>query len=266
MSDQPPPDPPDDAATTDPGPPEASEDDLAVAREERSRRLRWVSRILAAVVALGLLVPSARGIIEELRYRDDSAAVVDTLEGERTGAELADTVLLVRTQGCRPGTGGSGSAFVVETPRGPRLVTNRHVVERTRQIGVASLDGATTWRVTGAAVSDVADVAVLEVEGEDLPPALQLTDEPVGGGQRVRLVGFPAARPFTTAGEVAEADGGRLLLDLEVDPGASGSPVVTPDGRVAGQVFAVTDDDLGVATPAAQLSAALEDLRPASGC
>lgn len=258
------PSPGDGPGAADEGP--APEDDLALAREQRSRRLRRVGRVVAAVVALGLLVPSARGVIEELRYRSDTAAVVDTLEGERGGADLADTVLLVRTLGCRPGTRGSGSAFVVETRQGPRLLTNRHVVDEARHVGVASLDGSTTWTVTGVAVSAAADVAVLEVEGEGLPPALTLAGEPVAAGDRVRLIGFPAARPFTTAGEVAAASRARLLLELEVDRGASGSPVVSESGRVVGQVHSVTADGLGVATPARRLPAALDDLRPASGC
>jgi S1-C subfamily serine protease len=247
-------------------PPEPS-DDLEAFRAQRSRRTRRRTRWLAAVLAVALLVPAGRWAIDEITFRLSGAAVVETLEGERSGADLADTVLLVRAAGCRPQSSGSGSAFVLSTPDGPRLVTNRHVVEDTRRVGVTSLDASLTLEVTDIQVSEVADVAVLHVEDEDrLPPPLALADEAPAAGDRVRLIGFPAARPFTTAGKVAEVAPGRLLLDLRVDRGASGSPVVAADGRVVGQVHAVTRDGQGVATPADRLPGALEHLRPLVPC
>ena len=243
------------------------EDDLEAFRAQRSRRTRRRTRWLAALLAVALVIPTGRWAIDELRFRLSGASVVETLEGERSGAELADTVLLVRAAGCAGGTTSSGSAFVLATPEGPRLVTNRHVVEDTRRVGVRSLDGDLNLEVTDIEVSRVADVAVLHVDDDAvLPPALALSTGSVNPGDEVRLVGFPAARPFTTSGEVAEVGPGRLLLDLQVDRGASGSPVVAEDGRVVGQVFAVTRDGLGVATPAGSLPGALEQLEPPRGC
>lgn len=245
----------------------AADDDLEALRMQRSRHTRRRTRWLAALLALALLLPTGRWAIDEIRFRMSGAAVVETLEGERSGAALADTVLLVRAAACRPQASSSGSAFVLSTPDGPRLVTNRHVVEDTRRVGVTSLDASLTLEVTDVEVSDVADVAVLHVADEErLPPALALAGEPAAPGERVRLIGFPAARPFTTAGEVAEVGGGRLLLDLEVDRGASGSPVVTEDGRVVGQVHSVTGEGQGVATPADRLPGALGHLRPLEPC
>jgi S1-C subfamily serine protease len=256
-----------DAESDGPSPGPEEHDDLEELARRRKRRLLPLFRLLAAVVAAAMLLPAGIWLVDELEFRRASDAVVETLEGVLSGSDVADTVLLVRSVGCVPGTSSSGSAFVVETDEGPRLVTNRHVVDDARQVGLRTLDGASSLRVVGVRVSDEADVAVLEVaEPAALPPPLAVRTALPDPGTEVRLVGFPAARPLTTAGTVARSSPGRLELDLQVDPGASGSPVVDDDGRVLGQVFAVTASGQGLATPAALVVEAAADTRPATGC
>jgi S1-C subfamily serine protease len=219
------------------------------------------------VVALALLLPAGNWLLDELRFRSSAAEVVETLDGQRTGNAIAETVLLVRTLGCAPGSRGSGTAFAVETPSGTVLVTNRHVVEHARQVGVRALGSTIAHQVVDVRVSDHADVAVLDLADPSvLPPPLALTSGLPASGSAVRLVGFPAANPFTTTGTVEQTGPSRLLLELEVAPGASGSPVVNGEGRVVAQVFGVTREGLGVATPSEQLTTALAQLRPAEGC
>jgi S1-C subfamily serine protease len=261
---------------TEPGPDPAADgadgaddadDDLARVQTPMSRLLAVSRRWLALLVAAALLLPTGAWLLDELRFRRSGAAVVETLEGELRGEDIADTVLLVRTVGCTPVMGGSGSAFVVDVGAGPVVATNRHVVEGARRVGIRNLDGTSTHRVVAVLVSETADVAVLEVaDPEALPPALALDDTVPPVGQEVRLIGFPSARPFTTAGTVLEATPGQLLLELEVVPGASGSPLVTPAGAVVGQVHAITTEGLGVATPAAQLRRSIADARPVDPC
>jgi S1-C subfamily serine protease len=241
-------------------------DDLAGFSSPMTRLLTSARTWLAALVAAALVVPAGAFLADELSFRRSADAVVATLEGERSGAAAADTVVLVRAVGC-DGRAASGTAFVVETDDGPALLTNRHVVEASRTVGVRSLDGSTGLRVTGVRLSTSADVAVLEVDDPGaLPPALALGTTSRTEGEAVRLIGFPAATPFTAAGRITEVAGQRLLLEVEVAPGASGSPVVADDGVVVGQVHAVTADGAGVATAATHLLAAIADARPAPGC
>jgi S1-C subfamily serine protease len=221
---------------------------------------------LVVVIVVALIVPAGAFLADEFDFRRSADAVVATLDGELAGADAARTVLLVRSLGCS-GRAGSGTAFVIETPDGPALLTNRHVVEGARTVGVRALDGGTEVQVAEVRLSATADVAVLEVaDPAALPPPLLLRDAAPALGDEVRLVGFPAATPFTAAGTVDAVEGGRLLLDLEVAPGASGSPVVAADGHVVGQVFAIAADGRGVATPAPQLRSAIADATPAPGC
>lgn len=241
-------------------------DDLAGFSSPMTRLVASARSWLALLVAAALVVPAAAWLVDEFAFRRSAEAVVATLEGERSGADAAETVLLVRSVGC-DGRASSGTAFVVDTEDGPALLTNRHVVASARTVGVRALDGSTDVRVAGVRTSASADVAVLEVaDAEALPPALELATTPPAAGDVVRLIGFPAATPFTDAGAIGEVVGPRLLLEVEVAPGASGSPVVGEDGRVVGQVFAVTDDGLGVATPASELPTAIADAEPEPGC
>lgn len=245
---------------------DGADDDLAGFSSPMTRLVTSARSWLALVVAAALVVPAAAFLGDELAFRRSADAVVATLEGERVGAEAAGTVLLVRAVGC-DGRAASGTAFVVDTGQGPALLTNRHVVASSQTVGVRALDGSADVRVTAVRISASADVAVLEVaDAEALPPALELARTPPAAGDVVRLIGFPAATPFTDAGVVGEVVGSRLLLEVDVAPGASGSPVVGEDGRVVGQVFAVTDGGLGVATPASQLPTAIGDAEPDPGC
>jgi S1-C subfamily serine protease len=258
---------PDPVGTGPEEPFELDEDDLAGVDTPMSRLLEASKRWLAFIVAAALLLPTGAWLLDELQFRRSGAAVVETLEGELRGEAIADTVLLVRTTGCTPTMGGSGSAFVVDAGGGPVVVTNRHVIEGTQQVGVRNIDGTSTHRVVSVLVSDQADVAILEVADPGaLPPALALTTAAPSVGDDVRLIGFPAAQPFTTAGTIVEVTPWQLLLELEVVPGASGSPVVTEEGLVVGQIYAVTADGLGVATPAAQLQQAIAEARPSDPC
>jgi S1-C subfamily serine protease len=241
-------------------------DDLEGASTSLSRLVAGTRSWLAILLAIGLIVPAGAWLVDEYVFQRSADAVIATLDGERSGAAAAETVLLVRTVGCA-GTSSTGSAFVVETAGGPALVTNRHVVEDARTVGVRGLEGASDVRVTEVRLSDTADVAVLTVADPDaLPPALELGRGVPTVDTSIRIVGFPAGTPFTDAGRVAEVGGAQLLLEVEVSPGASGSPVVADDGRVVGQVFATSGDGRGVATPADALRAAIGDARPSEPC
>lgn len=242
------------------------DDDLAGFRSPMTRLLSSARTWLAIVVVVAMVVPAAAFLGDEFAFRRSADAVVATLEGELAGADAASAVLLVRAVDC-DGRASSGTAFVVDGGDGPSLVTNRHVVESSRTVGVRALDGSTELVVTGVRTSTSADVAVLEVaDRAALPPALALRTRPPDLGAPVRLVGFPAATPFTAEGQVAGVSGARLLLEIEVAAGSSGSPVVAGDGAVVGQIFAVTADGAGVATPAGQLLAAIAGAAPDPGC
>src|SRR5690606_35965226 len=98
------------------------------------------------------------------------------------------------------------------------------------------------------------DVAVLRVDQSERSfdaPSLELMDGTLANDSTIGIVGFPSGRFTAEPGIVREHVHvlGRNIYDLglvgrhvyvvqaEIDEGISGSPVITPDGQVAGIIF-----------------------------
>ena len=159
------------------------------------------------------------------------------------------SVVQVRTDAptCRSDSAGSG--WVVSPQR---VVTNAHVVAGASDIAVSV--GALGWLRDAEVVAfdpDL-DLAILAVPGLDAP-ALPRAPENQPVGADVVAAGYPWAGPYTLSqgrvrGTVVE-NGADIYgepgvprevyaIRGDVNPGNSGGPLLTPDGRVAGTVFA----------------------------
>lgn len=183
--------------------------------------------------------------------------------GPRIDAQAANSVVLVRGDAC--GLQLSGTGFAVARHL---LVTNAHVVAGERDTTVTTRSGRTA--AADVVVFDpLHDVAVLRVDGLTFAP-LPLTDAKLGtiasvlghprGGQ-LRATPARLAR-WIDAPRTDVYRGGtittRILgLAAHLIVGDSGAPVVDPQGRVHGVVFAV---DPASATTAFALTT--DELRP----
>jgi S1-C subfamily serine protease len=85
-------------------------------------------------------------------------------------------------------------------------------------------------------------------------------------GQPIRVVGFPGARPTVLSGYVQRIEPARLVLAIEADHGASGSPVVDAAGEVVGQLYARLDDECCVAMPIADVLVAARGAELVATC
>lgn len=233
------------------------DDDEPEATTTMTRLRDRAGRGIAVLLAVLLVVPIGAWAIDGLDFRRQGNDVADAVPA------LADAVVLVTNLAC-DGRNGTGSGFVVDLGGQRVVLTNRHVVEGSARVSLRTLDGSRGPTVTGVRISATEDVAVLELDGDPGTP-LPLAAPP-SVGDAVRLVGFPGARPITTAGEVAASRGDRVLLSMPVDGGASGAPVVDGDDRVVAQVVARTRDGSGVAIPVDRVRDAALGARPAPGC
>ena len=181
------------------------------------------------------------------------------------------------------GQNQTGTGFVVAPDR---VVTNAHVVAGVDQPIVEAPNGQT---LEGRVVyfDPIDDLAVVAVDGL-LSAPLALSPALTVGSDAV-VEGYPYGGPFTTgAAEVLAVSVERIpdiygtsrtqrevyTLAALVQPGNSGGPLLSPDGQVAGVVFARNADDpeLGYAmtnTELAPVAAAAPGLNApvaAGGC
>jgi S1-C subfamily serine protease len=154
--------------------------------------------------------------------------------------ETIPSVVLVRVYGAG-GPLGQGSGFV--HPDGSHVVTNQHVVDGARSVRVRFDDG--TWRAAEIRGTDVySDLAVLAVDAPDAARPLELVDAEPPVGTEVVALGAPFSfGGSVSAGIVSGVDRSlpsqtgfsipdAVQTDAAVNPGNSGGPLVTLDGRV----------------------------------
>lgn len=145
---------------------------------------------------------------------------------------------------------GLGSGFVVSADG--IVLTNEHVVRNAEQITVTLTDGRQLpAKLLGA--SPVYDLAVLDVEGKDLPAAPLGNSDDLVVGEWAIAIGNPFGyllndtQPTVTAGvisatrrdiksEVTETGMYKNMIqtDAAINPGNSGGPLVNGDGEVIG--------------------------------
>jgi len=139
----------------------------------------------------------------------------------------------------------SGTGFIVS--KDGYILTNNHVVADADKVTVTLLDKRTfTAKVIGR--DPTTDVAVIKVDGSDLPVANLGDDNVARVGQWVVAIGNPLGLDFTVTAGIISAKGRPLpgLLqgnyaitdyiqtDAAINPGNSGGPLVNIRGEVIG--------------------------------
>lgn len=162
------------------------------------------------------------------------------------------------------GRGVEGTGFVYAEDR---VMTNAHVVAGVDDPEVSIGGGTELARVV--LYDRELDIAVLAVDTGDVP--ILGFDRDAAAEDPVAVVGYPQDGPFDVQTGRIRAEQNLRSPDIYgsgtvvrevfslralVRPGNSGGPIVTPEGRVAGVVFAasVTDPETGYALTADQVA------------
>ena len=168
---------------------------------------------------------------------------------------------------------GLGSGVIVD--RNGYIVTNHHVIEEADQIKVTLPDTRTFMaRLVGA--DPVTDLAVLKIDGKNLPVAVLGDSSRVRVGEPVVAIGNPLwieGGPTVTAGVVSGLD--RILeqpglpmlhhliqTDAAINEGNSGGPLVNRAGQVIALNTAIIPSahGIGFAIPTSTLRPVLREL------
>jgi S1-C subfamily serine protease len=158
--------------------------------------------------------------------------------------------------------GSLGSGFIVHSAG--YVVTNNHVIDRSRQITVELLDGR---KLPADLINSdpEADLAILRIHSDKPLPALQLGDSSdLMIGEPVIAVGNPLGFSHTVSSGIVSAlhrdldapQEGVTLADLiqtdaAINPGNSGGPLLNAYGQVIGINTAIRGDaqNIGFAIP-----------------
>jgi S1-C subfamily serine protease len=151
---------------------------------------------------------------------------------------------------------GQGSGFIID--RSGIILTNAHVVDQADKVTVLLKDGRTfEGKVQGA--DEVTDLAVVKIDGRDLPIA------PLGDSNQVKVgdwaiaVGNPLGLDNTvTLGIVSTLQRSSaqvgipdkrldfIQTDAAINPGNSGGPLLNQQGEVIGINTAIRPDAMGI--------------------
>ncbi|WP_286217940.1 S1C family serine protease [Paraoerskovia sediminicola] len=230
--------------------------------------------VAGTTAGCGVLPPLPDPVPAPSSLVPDEAATL--LDGEPADATVDDTSLRpmavrIRNVQCDGVSTGSGFALDART-----LVTNRHVVESSRSLEIATYDGQDI-EVEEILATDVADLALVRTTA-DLPAHPELADDDPEQGDDVTVVGYPEGGRLTlsrgtvlgTTDDPLYSNLGQVLLtDAEVEPGSSGSAALDDDAEVIGVVYAKADGGRSLLVPVSTLDSLLDDagtFAPLDGC
>ena len=166
---------------------------------------------------------------------------------------------------------GQGSGVIVT--KDGYILTNNHVVDEADEVKVVLLDGREfTGKVVGK--DPKTDVAVLKIDGKDLPFLEMADSDKIEVGDIVLAVGNPFGIGQTvTMGMISATGRATLGLDYEdfiqtdaaINPGNSGGALVDVDGRLIGINTAILsrsggNQGIGFAIPASLARDVMESL------
>ena len=138
---------------------------------------------------------------------------------------------------------GLGSGVIV-SPEG-HILTNNHVVEGAEEIIVRLGKNAREYKATKIGSDPESDLAVLKIEGKDLPAITFADSENVHVGDVVLAVGNPFGFTQSVTMGIVSALGrdmrelnlnfqNFIQTDASINPGNSGGALVDTDGRLIG--------------------------------
>ena len=173
---------------------------------------------------------------------------------------IKPSAVAIETFDSKDNTIARGSGFFIAPDR---IITNRHVIERSTRVEIHLLDGK-KFPVRGVlAVDGEGDLALLQV---DVPKALAIPLPIVRAvpqeGESIVVIGNPYGLEGSVSNGIVSAVreisgyGKIIQITASISPGSSGSPVVNMAGQVIGiaTLQAAEGQNLNFAVPAERIS------------
>jgi S1-C subfamily serine protease len=160
---------------------------------------------------------------------------------------------------------GTGSGFIIDAKG--QIITNAHVVQGADKVTVNLKDGRSfAGKVVG--LDTVTDVAVVKIEGENLPTVSLGNAAQIKAGEWAIAIGNPLGLDNSVTAGIISATGrsssqvgdsskrvNYIQTDAAINPGNSGGPLLNAAGQVIGMNTAILKNaqGLGFAIPIDQV-------------
>ena len=212
--------------------------------EHRPGQLKKLLIKLGALIALLTFLASAYAWLPlinqlELDFLEQNQALS---EEELVGQCKPAVVHIQVSETSNRGTRTQGTGFNL-SPSGV-IITNRHVVEDASSVQVGFGNDIRFFSKNIEFIEGY-DLAVIRLQGQDLPYLPMIADQMVEKGQTVTIIGNPMGfQRVSTRGQVesifktANDDMQVFSINTTIAPGSSGSPVLDEKGSLVGIVYA----------------------------
>ena len=195
---------------------------------------------LLLIFVFGATAARAQDYLPELVRRiKPSAVAIETFDAK--GASVA-----------------RGSGFFVANDK---IITNRHVIEKSSRVEIHLADGKKIAAKGVLAIDGEGDLALLQVEAQATVAALPLTQNAPQEGESIVVVGNPFGLEGSVSNGIVSAVreipgyGKIIQITAPISPGSSGSPVVNMRGQVVGvaTLQAAEGQSVNFAVPSARI-------------
>ncbi len=197
-----------------------------------------ISVVLAAVMVFAMTAVSAESLSSELSSPFKS--VYEEVSPSVVGIEISTSTRIMN------GRISSQSYFVgsgVVISDDGYVVTNHHVIESAQ--GVVVIDGENRYNATLVASDEASDIAVLKVEGLDLPAAKLGDSDELSVGDWALVIGNPIGEAYAntlTVGVISGLDRtvgksgstNMIQTDAAINSGNSGGGLFNINGELVG--------------------------------
>lgn len=237
----------DDDELIDEKPGEEQFEDEIVGTKEPSYFRKFVA-LLIILAFIAISVPNFPYLLsDKLNFLDQNRALKEDDIVQRCKPAVVSIEAMV-TNGLLNTEVKRGTGFNI-SPTGT-IITNQHIVANASTITIRFGDGTMYYSKQYEVIPDV-DIAIIQLEGNNLPTiALNLKDR-VQSGETVTIIGNPLGfEKISQRGEVGRFYSIKNSLtqvfdiNIPINPGNSGSPVIDNQSKVVGIVFASTNIDI----------------------
>lgn len=176
--------------------------------------------------------------------------------------------------GDQPYSWGTGVVFTADG----YIITNTHIIQGCSKAQVVFADG-TEYDASLVGADEASDIAVLDIDGEDLPFARFGNSDTLQVGDKALAIGNPLGKEYTgtmTDGIISAIDrnvtyGGHTMTLLQtnaaLNEGNSGGPLIDAAGQVVGitnmkimSSYTTTVEGIGFAIPSAVVKSVADQL------